>query len=265
MEIGFIGCGNMAQAMISGIVAGGLLEPEEIMASNRSQDKLRAFGQDLKIKLARTNRQLAEEARIIVLAVKPQFYRQVLGEIGPLLGGEKILVSLAPSFSLEELGQILGQDVKIIRAMPNTPAMVGEGMTGLAKNDLVSPQEAQELEELFSSFGSCQLLAEDMMDAVVAVSGSSPAYIFMLLEALADGAVLEGMARDQAYKFAGQAVLGSAKLLLETGLHPGILKDMVCSPAGTTIEAVKVLEESGFRASILRAMAATSRKSGAGK
>jgi len=150
--------------------------------------------------------------------------------------------------------------VKIIRTMPNTPAMVCEGMTAVCPNPLVSKQELEYICKLLSSFGKAEVVAEYMMDAVVAVSGSSPAYVFMFIEAMADAAVKEGLPRDKAYKFAAQAVYGSAKMVLETGKHPAVLKDMVCSPAGTTIDAVEVLERNGFRSSVMQAMDACAKK-----
>ena len=145
--------------------------------------------------------------------------------------------------------------------MPNTPALVGEGITAVCKNSLVNKEEFSYIMSLLSSFGLAEEISENLMDVVVSVSGSSPAYVFMFIEAMADAAVLDGMPRDKAYKFAAQAVLGSAKMVIETGKHPGELKDMVCSPAGTTIEAVRILEEKGFRSSVIEAMKACTDKS----
>ena len=144
--------------------------------------------------------------------------------------------------------------------MPNTPALVGEGVTGVCKNPLITEEEFSYVMSLLGSFGMAEAISENLMDVCVAVSGSSPAYVFMLIEAMADAAVADGMPRDKAYKFAAQAVLGSAKMVLETGKHPGELKDMVCSPGGTTIEAVRVLEDKGFRSSIIEAMKACTAK-----
>ena len=154
---------------------------------------------------------------------------------------------------MEWLDVTFGKPTKLIRTMPNTPALVGEGMTALCPNELVSDREMQVVEEIFQSFGKTQVVSEPMIDVVVGVSGSSPAYVFLFIEAMADAAVADGMMRAQAYEFAAQAVLGSAKMVLETGMHPGALKDMVCSPGGTTIEAVRVLEEKGMRSSVFEA------------
>ena len=165
-----------------------------------------------------------------------------------------LIITIAPGKTLAWLAEQFQKPVKIVRTMPNTPAMVGEGMTGACKNAYVTDEDMEKALSILNGFGKAELIPEHMMDAVVAVSGSSPAYVFVMIEAMADAAVSGGIPRSQAYKFAAQAVLGSAKMVLETGKHPGELKDMVCSPAGTTIEAVRVLEEKGFRSAIIEAM-----------
>ena len=161
---------------------------------------------------------------------------------------------------LEYLAGAFAKPVKLVRTMPNTPALVGEGITGVCHNDLVTKEELDYICNILSGFGMAQVLSENLMDVVVSVSGSSPAYVFMLIEAMADGAVAEGMPRKQAYEFAAQAVYGSAKMVLETGMHPGELKDMVCSPAGTTIEGVGVLEERGMRSAVSESIRACVKK-----
>lgn len=261
MKLGFIGCGNMAQAMMSGIIKSGLVSAKETIASDVFQPSLDGAKEKLGINISSDNKKVAEESEMLVLAVKPQFYESVIKEISPVVAENTIIITIAPAQSLEKMGKLFGKDVKIVRTMPNTPAMVGEGMTALSANSLVSDDEKEKVKEIISGFGKAVYVPEDTMDAVVAVSGSSPAYVFIFIEALADGAVLLGMDRKEAYKFAAQAVLGSAKMILETGRHPGELKDMVCSPGGTTIEAVRVLEEEGFRSSVIKAMLATAEKS----
>ena len=158
------------------------------------------------------------------------------------------------------VGEQFGKDVKIVRTMPNTPALVGEGITAACCNENVTPNELDSVVNILKGFGKCEVISENLMDVVVSVSSSSPAYVFMFIEAMADAAVADGMPRAQAYEFAAQAVLGSAKMVLETRKHPGELKDMVCSPAGTTIEAVRVLEEKGMRSAVFEAMKACTRK-----
>ena len=253
MKLGFIGCGNMASAMIGGIIQKGIAAPEEIIASGRSQATAQRIA-GLGIRRAENNCQVVQESQVIVIAVKPQYYQEVIAEIKDCAAPEKIFVSIAPGKTLAWLESLFGRPVKLIRTMPNTPAQVGEGMSALTPNQLVSAEEAQVVTRIFQGFGQAELVSESLQDAVVGVSGSAPAYIFMLIEAMADAAVAEGMPRAQAYRFAAQAVLGSAKMVLDTGRHPGELKDMVCSPAGTTIEAVRVLEEKGFRSSVMEAI-----------
>lgn len=256
MKIGFVGCGNMARAMIGGIINNQICDAKDIIASNHTQGSCEKNKAELGIETTTNNLKVVNEANIIVLAVKPQYYEEVIKEISPQVNQEKLLITIAPGKTLAWLTEKFGHPVKLIRTMPNTPALVGEGMTGVTANELVTDQELQSALEILNSFGKTQILPEHLLDVAVSVSGSSPAYIFMLIEAMADGAVADGMPRTQAYQFAAQAILGSAKMVLETGKHPGELKDMVCSPGGTTIEAVRVLEERGFRSSIIEAMKA---------
>lgn len=253
-KIGFIGCGNMASAMIGGIVKRNILKPQEIIASNRSQEKLAAIQEECGIDVTADNLSVAENARMIVLAVKPMFYEDVIKEIKKVVKKSQIIITIAPGIDMDRIRYLFGQERKIVRTMPNTPAMVCEGMTAVCCNEAVEEDEIAEVCRIFDGFGKTELVPERLMDAVVAVSGSSPAYIYMLIEAMADEAVAEGMQRAQAYRFAAQAVLGSAKMVLETGKHPGELKDMVCSPGGTTIAAVMELERTGFRSAVMEAM-----------
>ena len=261
MKIGFIGLGNMATAMIGGILQKGIFQPEEVIGSNRSKDGLEKAKKAFGITAVSTNREVAEKADIVVLSVKPQFYPLVIEEIKDIISEKQIVVSIAPGKTLQWLHDLFGKEIKIVRCMPNTPALVGEGCTGVCHNDLVTGEEMNQVLHILSGFGIASLVEEHMMDAVVGVSGSSPAYVFMFIEAMADEAVAAGMPRKQAYEFAAQAVLGSAKMVLETGKHPGELKDMVCSPGGTTIQAVRVLEERGFRSAVIEAMDACIEKS----
>ncbi len=261
MKIGFIGCGNMASAMIGGIINKGLYKAEEIIVSDALEESLTRAKENLGVMTTSDNKEVVEKAEIIVLSVKPQFYEVVIDEIKNVVKDEQLVITIAPGKTLGWLDEHFGKPVKLIRCMPNTPALVGEGITGICLNKLVTDAELEEAGKILNSFGSYEVVPEHLMDVVVSVSGSSPAYVFMLIEAMADAAVSDGMPRAQAYKFAAQAVLGSAKMVLETGKHPGELKDMVCSPAGTTIEAVRVLEEKGLRSGIIEAMKACTAKS----
>lgn len=258
MKLGFIGCGNMATAILSGILKQNILQPEEIIASALHQETLDRVACRYKINTTQDNCQAAQ-ADIVFLAVKPQFYETVIREIRDMVS-DQLIVSIAPGKSIETITGWFGKEVKLIRTMPNTPAMVGEGVTAVCPADTVTPEELEQVLCLLRSCGTAEVMAEHMVDAVVSVSGSSPAYIFMLIEAMADGAVRDGIPRAQAYRLAAQSVLGSAKMVLETGRHPGELKDMVCSPAGTTIEAVAALEKCGFRSAILEGMKACTDK-----
>lgn len=252
-KIGFIGCGNMGRAMVSGMIASGKCKAADIIASAKSEKTRAALADSYGIEVAEKNITVAEKADILFLAVKPYMYEAVIGEIRAALRQDQIIVSIAPGKSLEWLTGQVGCDAKIIRTMPNTPSMVGEGMMGICATALVSAEEMEEFRSLCSGFSRSEIVAEHLMDVVTALSGSSPAYVFMFIEAMADAGVAGGMPRAQAYEFAAQAVLGSAKMVLETGMHPGALKDMVCSPAGTTIQAVRVLEEKGMRSAVFEA------------
>lgn len=260
MKIGFTGCGNMASAMIGGILKKGIFTKEEIIVSNLTEEGSRRSREKLGVVTTMDNRQVAERAKIVVLAVKPQFYEEVLDEIKDVLTEEHILVGIAPGKTLSWLEEKCGKPLKIVRLMPNTPAQVGEGMTGVCFNDRVSEEEKQEICAITDSFGCTEVVPERLMEGLSAVTGCSPAYVFMFLEAMADAAVHQGMPRKQAYRLAAQAVLGSAKMLLETEMHPGELKDMVCSPAGSTIEGVRMLEKSGFRSAVFEALCAAAEK-----
>ena len=261
MKLGFIGCGNMASAIMGGILKNGLMEATDIIGADVFAPSREKAKENLGIQIAENNREVVEKADMFVLSIKPQFYAEVIAEIKDAVKENQVIITLAPGKTLAWLEEQFGKPVKIVRTMPNTPAMVLEGMTAACPNEYVTKEELESALAILKSFGEVEVVTEKMIDAVVAVSGSSPAYVYMMIEAMADAAVAEGMPRNYAYKFAAKAVMGSAKMVLETGKHPGELKDMVCSPAGTTIEAVKVLEETGFRGSIMQAMEVCAEKS----
>lgn len=263
MKIGFIGLGNMASAMIAGILAKELVGPGEVIGSAKTKETVERVREQYKITTVSDNAQVAKEADILFLAVKPVFFSEIIEEIRESVRSETIVVSIAAGRDLAYLREAFGRpDIKLIRCMPNTPALVLEGCTGVCAGQNIQPEDLDIVLELLNSFGKAIVIPERLMDVVIGVSGSSPAYVFMFIEAMADAAVAGGMPRKQAYEFAAQAVMGSAKMVLETGLHPGELKDMVCSPGGTTIEAVKVLEEKGLRAAVMDAVEACVKKSG---
>lgn len=259
--IGFIGLGNMARAMLAGMLEKGIVKAENIIGSAKTEKTAEEVSKSYGIETTTDNKKVAETAEILFLSVKPQFFAEVIGEIREYVSEESVIVSIAAGKTMQEITQMFGKEIRLIRCMPNTPALVGEGCSGVCRNEKVTEEEMEYVMKLLSSFGIASKVQERLMDAVVGVSGSSPAYVFLFIEAMADGAVAAGMPRKQAYEFAAQAVLGSAKMVLETGKHPGELKDMVCSPAGTTIEAVKVLEEKGLRGTVMAAMEACVNKS----
>lgn len=267
MKIGFIGLGNMASSMIGGMLGTGEFKPGEIIGSAKTQATADKIGEKYGIVTETDNRETARQSDVLILAVKPVFLPEVIAEIRDLVDGEGTLViSIAAGKSIEWIEREFGKKLRLIRCMPNTPAMVGEGCTCIClKEDFsdtgVYAEDKDFALRIMSSFGRASILPERLMDAFIGVAGSAPAYVFMFIEAMADAAVQAGMPRKQAYEFAAQSVLGSAKMVLETGMHPGELKDMVCSPAGTTIEAVKVLEEKGFRAAVIDSIEACVNKS----
>lgn len=261
MKIGFIGLGNMATAMIGGMIKNGVVPAGDITASGRSQASVDKAVEAFKIDARCDNKRVAQEADILFLSVKPQMYAEVIAQIKDDVKEDAVIVSIAPGKTMAWLTELFGKEVGIVRCMPNTPALVGEGCTGVCHNGLVTDRQIKQVMVLLNSFGKAFEVTEQMMDAVVGVSGSSPAYVFLFIEAMADAAVADGMPRALAYEFAAQAVCGSAKMVLETGKHPAELKDMVCSPAGTTIEAVRILEQKGFRSAVMEAQKACVEKS----
>ena len=254
MKLGFIGTGNMASAIMGGIIRNEVIPAEEIIGADLFAPGRERVKSQFGIHVTDSNKEVAQKAEVIILSVKPQFYADVIQDIKDEIKDNQIIITIAPGKTLSWLEEQFGKQVKIVRTMPNTPAMVGEGMTAACPNPYLNEEEIAYVKTLLQSFSRVEIVPERLMDVVVSVSGSSPAYVFVLIEAMADAAVSGGMPRAQAYQFAAQAVLGSAKMVLDTGKHPGELKDMVCSPAGTTIEAVRVLEVRGFRSAVIEAM-----------
>ncbi len=254
MKIGFIGAGNMGGAIIDGLIAVG---NKDIVACDLNNEKLNSL-KEKGIDTTKDLNEVCEKCDVVVLAVKPQVFDSVLSQIKIKT---PIFVSIAAGISLSYLAEALGKKAKIVRAMPNTPALIGKGVTVLSPGGNVTKEETDLVKGIFDAVGITEVMAENLMDAVVAASGSSPAYIYMMIEAMADGAVAQGIRRDVAYKLCASTVLGSAEMVLKTGMHPGQLKDMVCSPGGTTIDAVASLEEDGFRAAVINAMEKCAKKS----
>lgn len=254
MKIGFIGAGNMAGAIIGGMVKNKIYQPEDIIASRRNEAALQKLKEEYGILVTADNKEVMKEADVVFLAVKPQMFPGVIAEIKDHVREQQLFVSIAAGKNMEWIMAEFGCRIKLVRSMPNTPAMVGEGCTGFCGNEFVTEEELRLVKGIFDSCGTSYQVTENLMDVVGAVAGSAPAYVFMFMEAMADAAVAGGMPREMAYKMAAQTVLGSGKLMLETGKHPGVLKDMVCSPAGTTIGGVKVLEKQGMRSAVMEAL-----------
>lgn len=261
MKFGFIGNGNMGRAIICGILDNSIMNAENIIVSDLDREGLEWIKSKYGVNTTVDNKITVQQADVLFLCVKPQFLYSVIEEIRDFLNENSVVVSIAAGQSIEAITEAFGRKIKLVRIMPNTPALVGEGMSAIAFNENISAAEKQIILDVFDSFGRGEIVNEGLMDAVTAVSGSSPAYVFMLIEAMADAAVIGGMPRQQAYTFAAQAVMGSAKMVLESRRHPGELKDMVCSPAGTTIDAVAILEKNGFRSAIIEAMTGCMNKS----
>lgn len=259
-NIGFIGAGKMAQAMIEGILNSKRVSPEHIMASAATKDTLDKINKQFGIMTTNNNIDIARFADILILAVKPELHSPIIEMIKNDVKKDVLIVTIAAGITLADVELIFGRKIKVIRTMPNTPSLVGEGMSAICPNVYVNKSEVEKVEKLFQSFGKTERLEEKLMDAVPAISGSSPAYIYMAIEAMADGGVRQGIPREKAYRLAAQAVFGAAKMVLETGRHPGELKDNVCTPGGATIEAVATLENSRFRSSILSAMESCTNK-----
>ena len=251
-KIGFIGMGNMGFAILQGLLK--LYRPEDLLFTDVNQERMETVKKQTGVDFVESNAECANQSRIVVLAVKPQYYDAVLKNIKYAVKPEQIVISIAPGITIDSLVKKLGDGKRIVRAMPNTPALLGEGMTGVTYDrGLFTEEEEQEIRAFFQSFGRMEYVEERLMSAVVCASGSSPAYVYMFIEALADSAVRYGLPRDKAYEFAAQTVKGAAEMVLQTGKHPGELKDMVCSPAGTTIAGVAALGEYGFRNAVLKA------------
>ncbi len=259
--IGFIGCGNMAQAMMGGLVKGGVFAPDHIFVYDPVQaqrDKVQgAFG----VTVLENNQAVAEEADYLVLAVKPYIYSEVLKDIAGHVKKDAVIIVIAVGVEFADVKSILGEEIKVIRTQPSTPAFVGESDSTICPDDLMDQQDIEDVMTIFKSFGKVEIISEKLMNVVPAIASSAPAYTMLLIEAMADGGVLHGFPRDQAYRLAAQSVYGAAKLVMETGEHPGVLKDQICTPGGTTIEAVCALEEKGFRNAVIAAVNACAEKS----
>lgn len=260
-QLGFIGCGNMGRAMMSGALDKGWTTAERVVIHTHRKETMDTLATQYGVAVADSNRALAENADIIVLAVKPNVYADVLTDIREVLTEGQIVLAIAPAYSIASIAALVqNEGVRVARAMPNTPAQIGKGMAGLAFSDNMTGAERALVQSFFESFGKVAVVREDAMHAVGSVSGSSPAFVYMVIEGMAEGAIKLGIPAKDAYTFAAQSVLGAAALVLETGEHPAVLRDAVCSAGGTTIAGVAALEASGFKGAIMEAMDRSSEK-----
>ena len=253
-KVGFLGAGNMAEALIRGLIKTGLVRPEAILASDVRLDRLEELGKLYGIHTLSDNSLLVKRADVVILAVKPQVIREVAEEVRPAIKRDTLVISIAAKVSTETLRRLLPDSVRLIRVMPNTPALVLEGATAVARAGGLDPGDLELAHEIFSAVGKVVILDEALLDAVTGLSASGPAYVALVIEALADGGVRAGLDRQTAMTLAIQTVLGTARLLLETGKHPAELKDMVSSPGGTTIAGIQALEEGGLRSALINAV-----------
>lgn len=259
LNIGVIGVGNMGYSIIKGIVSTG--NGDNITVIDIDQEKVNNIAKEFNVFPTADKRELMKKSDIIILAIKPFYMVGLLEDIKEYIEDRHILVSIAAGVSIKDISSIVGYDKKIVRLMPNTPAQIQEGMTAMSFNENIEEADKRSIQYILDSIGKSTEIKEDLMHAYTGISGSLPAYVYMFIEAVADGGVLEGIPRDKCYEIIAQTVKGSAEMVLQTKKHPAQLKDEVCSPAGTTIEAVKILEEKGFRSALIEAVQACSEKS----
>ena len=253
-KIGFIGLGNMGSAILQGILATKIVPATQFYVYDVVENVAESYQQQFHVNALTSAKDVAKECDIVFLAVKPNNIADVLSEIQKELKKSTVIVSIAAGITIKTIEGYVGYEQKVVRVMPNTPALVNSAMSSITANAEVSEEELKQVKTLLDCVGLSEIVPEYQVHAVTGVSGSAPAFVFMFIEALADAAVKGGLPRKSAYKFAAQTVLGSAKLVLETGRHPGDLKDMVCSPNGTTIEGVQVLEAKGLRSAVFDAV-----------
>ncbi|MCG6894827.1 MAG: pyrroline-5-carboxylate reductase [Desulfobacteraceae bacterium] len=259
--IGFIGAGNMAEAVVRGLLRADAVRPQQLAAADIDENRLEWMRETFGISIVKANTELVAASDIVILAVKPQVVQRVLEEIGDSMGPSKLLISFVAGLSQDAIRARVAGQTRVIRVVPNTPATVSEAMSCIASDGPESPRDLETARSIFATVGRTLPLPEHHMDAVTALSGSGPAYVFLIAEALADGGVRMGLPRPAAAELAAQTLLGAARLLLESGAHPGQLKDQVTSPGGTTIAGLHRLERGGVRAALMDAVQAAAERS----
>jgi pyrroline-5-carboxylate reductase len=259
-SIGFVGAGNMAEAMIRGLLRGKLFAPAQVTASGPREERRRELSEKYAIHVTQDNREAAAQS-IVVLSVKPQILSRVLDEISGSIRAESLVLSIAAGVPVAAIQAKLRKGTRVVRAMPNTPALVDAGATAIAGGEHAKESDLEDAKRIFDAVGLTVVLDESLLDAVTGLSGSGPAYVFLILEALSDAGVKVGLSRRTSQLLAAQTLLGSAKMLLETNEHPGKLKDMVTSPGGTAITGLHTLEHGGVRTTLMNAVEAATRRS----
>ncbi|HYH99669.1 pyrroline-5-carboxylate reductase [Hyalangium sp.] len=259
-KIAFLGTGNMAEAIIKGLLRAGTARPEGIIATGRRTERLEELQRAYGIRTTQDNLAAAREAEIVVLSVKPQAMDKLVVQVAPALDHRKLVISVAAGVPIAALERRLGAGARIIRTMPNTPSLVGAGACALSRGEHASEEDLAVASRIFQSVGITTVVEENLLDAVTGLSGSGPAYVFLVIEALSDAGVKVGLPRYTALKLAAQTVLGSAQLLIETNVHPGQLKDQVTSPGGTAIAGLHTLEAGGLRTTLINAVEAATRR-----
>lgn len=252
--VGFLGAGNMAEALIEGLIYGKLCSPGQIICSDVKETRLKFIGEKYSVKTASSNQEVVREASVVILAVKPQIMKEAVGEVAGGLDLRKLVISIAAGISMNSIEACAGKELKLIRVMPNICVAVREGVSALAGGRHATDGDRRLAKEIFDAVGKSLFIEENLLDAVTGLSGSGPAYIFLIIDALADAGVKVGLARNDALLLASQTVLGAAKMMIETGEHPGKLKDMVTSPGGTAITGLHTLEEGGLRTTLINAV-----------
>ena len=260
-RVGFIGAGRMATALARGLASSGFTPPERIVAGDVSPAALERFAAEAGARTATSNRDVLDACDVVFLAVKPQQMADVLAELRDAVTAEHLVVSIAAGIPLSTLTSALGERCRVVRVMPNTPSLVGAGASAFALGGAASPEDGELVQRMLATVGIAIAVPEDLLDAVTGLSGSGPAYVYQMIEALSDGGVRVGLPRDVATLLAAQTVLGGARMVLETGEHPGVLKDAVTSPGGTTIAGLHALERGGLRACVMNAVEAATLRS----
>lgn len=260
-ELGIIGVGKIGSAILKRLISTNTLDKDNIIIFDIDDDKRNKLSEQCKVESAENNEELAKSSKFILIAVIPQVIDTVLKEIGPIITNEQVIISIAAGVSFNHINKIVNPSVGLIRIMTNTPALIGAAATAIAHNENIKDDQLDFVKEIFNAVGMVVELEERHLDAVTGLSGSGPAYMFIIIEALADGGVKMGLPRAIALKLAAQTLLGSAKLLLETNIHPAALKDMVATPGGTTITAIHELESAKIRATLISAVEAATLKS----